>query len=106
MLHLHRERHHQPTVQSVTSVPESLAEEQAARIKRYLLTMGIRTLCFLLAAFSGTQGAPWWVWGFFALLAVVLPYIAVVMANAVRPRRPGDATPVTPRDEGPEQIER
>jgi hypothetical protein len=93
-------------VQSVTSAPESLAQEQAARIKRYLLTMGVRTVCFLLAALTGTNGAPGWVWGSFALLAVVLPYIAVVMANAVRPRNEGSSAPVTPRDEGPDQIER
>jgi hypothetical protein len=106
MLHLHRDRHPSPVVQSVTSAPESLAQEQAARIKRYLLTMGVRTVCFLLAALTGTNGAPGWVWGSFALLAVVLPYIAVVMANAVRPRNEGSSAPVTPRDEGPDQIER
>ncbi len=106
MLHLHRDRHTEPVVQSVTSAPESLADEQAARIKRYLLTMGVRTVCFVLAAITGTRGAPWWVWGSFALLAVVLPYIAVVMANAVSPRSEGVTRPVTPRDDGPDQIER
>src|SRR6478672_4562278 len=98
MPHLHRARHREPVVQSVTSAPESLAQEQAARIKRYLLTMGVRTVCFLLAALTGTNGAPGWVWGSFALLAVVLPYIAVVMANAVRPRNEGSSAPVTPHD--------
>jgi hypothetical protein len=106
MLHLHRDRHREPVVQSVTSAPESLAEEQAARIKRYLLTMGVRTVCFILAAVTGTRGAPWRVWGAFALLAVVLPYIAVVMANAVSPRQEGAPRPVTPPDDGPDQLER
>ena len=78
----------------------------AARIKRYLLTMGVRTVCFVLAAITGTRGAPWWVWGTFSLLAVVLPYIAVVMANAVSPRSLGSTNPVTPRGDGPDQIER
>ena len=64
----HRERH--PVVQSVTTAPESLAEEQAARIRRYLVTMGVRTACFLLAALTATRGAPWWVWGSFSVLAV------------------------------------
>ena len=106
MPHLHRDRHREPVVQSVTSVPESLADEQAARIKRYLLTMGVRTVCFILAVVTGTQGAPWWVWLFFVILAVVLPYIAVVMANAVRPRPAGSAAPVTPgRHERPDEIE-
>jgi hypothetical protein len=105
MPHLHRDRRHEPVVQSVTSAPSSLADEQAARIKRYLLTMGVRTVCFVLAAITGTSGAPWWVWGSFAVLAVVLPYIAVVMANAVSPRDAGVTRPVTPTDEGPDQIE-
>ena len=93
-------------MQSVTSVPESLAEEQAGRIRRYLLTMVVRTVCFVLAAVTATQGAPWWLWGSFAVAAIVLPYVAVVLANAVRPRLPGSSAPVTPRGDGPDQIGR
>lgn len=93
-------------MQSVTSVPESLAEEQAGRIRRYLLTMAVRTVCFVLAAVTATQGAPWWLWGNFAIAAILLPYVAVVLANAVRPRLPGSSAPVTPRDDGPEQLGR
>ncbi len=91
-------------MQSVTSAPESLADEQAHRIKRYLLTMGVRTVCFISAVVTASMRAPWWVWGTLAVLALVLPYIAVVMANAVSPRPPGDAPPVTPRGDGPPQI--
>jgi hypothetical protein len=36
-------------VQSVTSAPRAWREEQSARIKRYLITMAIRTACFVLA---------------------------------------------------------
>ena len=43
--------------------------------------MGIRVVCGALALF--TEG---WVRWTFVALAVVLPYIAVVMANAVGPR--------------------
>jgi fatty-acid desaturase len=93
-------------VQSVTSAPESLAEEQARRIRRYLITMAIRTACFIGAAVAATRGYVWWVWGSLAVAAIVLPYVAVVMANAVRPRPPGAAPPVTPRGDGPDQIER
>jgi hypothetical protein len=70
----------------VTSAPESLEADQRHRIRRYFLTMGIRTVCFLLAAWTSATGRPWWVWGSCAVLAVVLPYVAVVMANAVRAR--------------------
>lgn len=90
----------------MTSAPESLEQEQAHRIKRYLVTMGIRTVCFVGAAVTATRGAPWWVWGSLAVAAVVLPYIAVVMANAVQPRAPGTSSPVPPTDEGPRQIGR
>ena len=93
-------------MQSVTSVPESLAEEQAGRIRRYLLTMAVRTVCFVLAAVTATQGAPWWLWGSFAIAAILLPYVAVVLANAVGPRAPGSSAPVTPRGDGPEQLGR
>ncbi len=84
-------RHETETAQSVTSVPESPRGEQSHRIHRYLLTMGIRTACFVLAVV--TDG---WVRWVSAALAIVLPYIAVVMANAVRPRRSEGAAAVTP----------
>lgn len=80
-------------IQSVTSAPVSAADDQGHRIRRYLLTMGIRVVCGALALF--TEG---WVRWTFVALAVVLPYIAVVMANAVGPRS-GEA--VAPVDHGP-----
>lgn len=107
MLRVHR--HHkdeQTPVQSVTSAPESLEQEQAHRIKRYLVTMAIRTACFLGAVFTGTNGAPWWVWGSLAVAAVLLPYVAVVLANAVRPRAPGSSMPVMPSTDIPRQLGR
>lgn len=87
--------------QSVTSVPETLHDEQLKRIHRYLLTMGVRTVCFLLAVV--TDG---WVRWVCAGLAIVLPYIAVVMANAVRPRRGSPGSPVTPHSDPTHQISR
>ncbi|MFN8098285.1 MAG: DUF3099 domain-containing protein [Dermatophilaceae bacterium] len=78
-------------IQSVTTAPESLEKEQEARIKRYLLTMLIRTVCFVAAV--PLHG--WMRWTSVAM-AVVLPYIAVVFANAVHPRAVGVVTPVLP----------
>lgn len=43
--------------------------------------MGVRTACLILAVLTPS---PWW-WGFVAG-AVILPYVAVVMANAGRER--------------------
>lgn len=93
------------TVQSITTAPQSLREEQAGRIRRYLVTMGIRTGCFVLAAVTASRGASWWVWGLFAVLAVVLPYVAVVLANAVRPRAGGSAESLPPVTDPTRQIE-
>ena len=80
--------------------------EQAGRIRGYLITMGIRTVCFVLSVVTATKGAPWWLWGSLAVAAILLPYVAVVLANAVRPRPPGSSAPVTPRGDGPDQIDR
>ena len=89
----------------MTSAPESLERDQAHRIHRYLLTMGIRTACFIGAVIAGMLSAPTWVWGSMAVLALVLPYIAVVLANAVAPRPEEVLPPVRP-DDAPEQLER
>lgn len=82
---MHRDE--QPA-QVVTSAPESLKDDQDHRAKRYLITMGVRTVAFVLAVV--TEG---WVRWTFAVLAVFLPWIAVVLANAVRPRVFGQPTP-------------
>jgi hypothetical protein len=88
----------------VTGLPQSLREEQAGRIRRYLLSMGIRTACFVLAV--GALGVLHWTVVGWALVvaAVVLPYIAVVMANATRPRGATTLGPVTSKDGAVPQI--
>lgn len=81
---------------SVTSAPHSRQSDKSMRMRRYLISMSVRTLCFLLAIFL--TGPARWVC---VVLACVLPYIAVVMANAARSRRvavPATApTPAAPR---------
>ena len=82
----------QPVVHTVTSAPSSPTDDQDDRIRRYLLMMSIRVACFGLLFV--THG--WMRWA--AILgAVVLPYFAVVIANAVRPRQEGSIEPVTSR---------
>lgn len=82
--------------QSITGAPESLAVDQARRARRYLVQMGIRVVCFLLAVLLW-QHVPLWVSLVLIVGAVVLPYIAVLFANAGRERR-DDAPPgVLPR---------
>ena len=86
--------HHEPVVHTVTSAPSSTTDDQDKRIKRYLTMMGIRVALFgLVFVTSG-----WLRWAA-VIGAVVIPYIAVVLANAVAPRQPGDLQSVTPRDD-------
>ena len=64
---------------SITSAPRSLKNDLAGRQRRYLISMIIRTVCFLLTV-ALPSPSRW-----FALAgAMVLPYIAVVIANAGR----------------------
>jgi len=79
-------------IQSVTDAPGSAAEDQGERMRRYFTAMGLRGLCFVLAVV--TSG--WLRWTFVAG-AVVLPYIAVVLANAVGPAKSGVIARVDPR---------
>lgn len=63
-------------------------------MRRYLTMMGIRIACF--AFVFVTSG--WLRWA--AIVgAVALPYFAVVIANAVRPRQVGRITPVPPEED-------
>ncbi len=90
-----------PDAQSVTSAPESRTEDQARRLRRYLITMTIRTICFVLVVVIDS----WWRW-VFAAGAVFLPFIAVVAANAVRPAVRGRVRPVVPTLDRTPQISR
>ncbi|GAA4402635.1 hypothetical protein GCM10023168_13380 [Fodinibacter luteus] len=87
-LHHHRRASH---AQSVTSAPASRTEDQARRLRQYLVTMGIRTACFILLVVIDD----WYRW-IFAAGAVFLPFVAVVAANAVAPRVTGRVRPVVP----------
>lgn len=64
---------------AITHARRPLSEEQTGRTRRYLISMTIRTVCFLGAIV--TPGWPRWV---LVAGAVVLPYLAVVAANAGR----------------------
>ena len=68
-----------PEVYTITQTNRALSNEQVGRTKKYLISMGIRTGCVLAAII--VPGWPKWL---FIAGAVVLPYLAVVMANAGR----------------------
>src|SRR5262249_13087773 len=67
---------HAETVR-ITSAHTSHSERIRGRQRRYLISMGIRTVCFLLAVVADG----WLRWAFI-IAAVVLPYFAVIAANA------------------------
>ena len=92
-------RHHRPDAQSVTTVAESRTEDQARRLKHYLVTMSIRTACFVLLVVIDE----WYRW-IFAAGAVFLPFFAVVAAYAVKPRVVGRVRPVLPTTDDTRQI--
>jgi hypothetical protein len=82
-----------PRVQAITSAPASLADDQARRQRRYLLQMAARVLCFV-AAILLWRHVPLAVGITLVAAATVLPYIAVLGANAGRERQEHDADPV------------
>lgn len=76
----HRKRYRHaaavPEVQSITNAAEAHSQEMHARLVKYATTMGIRMVCIgLIFAFDG------WYRLVPMVGAVVLPWIAVVIAN-------------------------
>ncbi len=66
----------------ITTAAESREADISARQRRYVISMGIRTLCFIAAILVG----PGWVRWVLVAGALLLPYVAVVMANVAAPR--------------------
>lgn len=70
-------------VHLVTQARPAKSEDIGYRERRYLIMMGVRTACFIVAVIVFTQGAGWYT-AIPAVGAVVLPYFAVVLANGGR----------------------
>jgi hypothetical protein len=75
----------EPEPVRITTAHRSHGEDVAARQRRYLISMGIRTLCFVAAVVSIGH---WFMW-VFLLASLVLPPVAVIIANANAPTDPG-----------------
>ena len=69
------------TVPLITDARTPASAEHESRVKRYALTMGFRTACFVAMVF--VEGPLRWV--LFAG-AVLLPYVAVIVANQANQR--------------------
>jgi hypothetical protein len=66
-------------VYAITGARPSVTADVQARTRRYLFSMGLRTVCFVGAVLS--TGLTRWT---LLVGAVLLPYFAVVIANAGR----------------------
>ena len=81
---------------SVSNVGQPLSVDQSSRARKYFISMMVRTACFILAVILPSP------YRWIALFgAVVLPYVAVVVANAGRESIRGQATIISP---GPREI--
>jgi len=70
----------------VTTAAPSPVAEREARERRYLITMAVRVVMFIAAIVLARQG--WWLVAAVAIaLSLILPWVAVVAANA--PKRTG-----------------
>lgn len=77
-----RSRRDEPVL--ITEAAPSLAEQHAARKRRYVITMAVRLVSIVLAAVCYHI---LWLAIIFAVLGTVLPWIAVVMANDGPPKK-------------------
>lgn len=82
-----------PEVHTITTAAVGMSHDQRTRQRVYLISMGVRTACFLGAIV--TPSPVRWV---LAGAAVVLPYFAVVVANVGRDRSGSTAVPLVDRN--------
>lgn len=82
----------EPEAIRITSATRSHSQDIGRRQRRYLISMAIRTVCFVLAiVFMG--GPMMWV---FIAASFFLPAVAVVVANAGASPDPGGPEPFAP----------
>ena len=85
-------RRHEDDAVRITTAAASRNEDIRKRQRRYLASMSLRTICFVGAVIVG-EGVAMWILIFGAIF---LPYVAVVMANAVTTRGDGFALQAAP----------
>ena len=79
-------KQHNTEVFRITGARAGLTDDVRGRQRRYMISMSIRTVAFVAAVVLWQVSAPLaWI---ALVLGLVLPYIAVVMANAGRENAP------------------
>jgi hypothetical protein len=86
-LRRHGARHGDEAVR-ITTAASSRNKDIAARQKRYLISMTLRSLCFVGAIIAALAHIGW-LWPILIAAALVLPYVAVVLANATTSKGDG-----------------
>jgi Flp pilus assembly protein TadB len=84
----------------VTTAGISPRDERRARERRYLITMAVRVVAFIVAIIFATG----WIRVIAVILALVLPWVGVVMANA-GPKREERQTPSLYAGEKPRELD-
>lgn len=75
----------QPEVTLITAAAPSLDDQHDARRKKYLILMGTRAVCLVLAVITATISL--WFAAIFIVGGVVLPWCAVLIANDRPPKK-------------------
>ncbi|AIJ24892.1 DUF3099 domain-containing protein [Amycolatopsis methanolica] len=68
----------------ITEAAPSYEDEHAARKRKYMLMMGMRFPCLVLA---GIFYHTWWLALLFIVISIPLPWVAVLIANDRPPRK-------------------
>ena len=90
----------EPEAVRITTATRSHSDDLRSRERRYVISMTIRTLCFVLAVVCIGH---WFMW-IFIVASFVLPYVAVVMANTAAAPDVGGPAYFDP-DEGRRALE-
>jgi hypothetical protein len=86
----------EPDAVRITTATHGRSDDISARQRRYLISMGIRTACFVAAVIAFLTHGPGLLLWILVIASLVLPYVAVVMANAGSAPDPGGPEPFGP----------
>ncbi|MFC4080945.1 DUF3099 domain-containing protein [Amycolatopsis samaneae] len=75
---------HGPDPVLITAAAPSYDDQLAARKRKYVIMMGCRIPCLILA---GLTYHTWWLALIFLVISVPLPWVAVLIANDRPPRK-------------------
>ena len=93
-----------PEVHLVTDAARGRAQDIDARKRSYLIKMGIRTVCLIVAIVLYAVGVPWPFLLVLIVASTVLPWMSVVVANAGPLQDPRRRQPSWYPDEPPNAL--